>query len=137
MITVTVISARFYNPGSHISLNCVIRRRLIRNATVQDITNVTWKKDGEVLDLLSQERISMGVQVEGDRLVSTLLINRAEVEDEGVYSCSLPVFSNREFPRAKATVHVITGDRLAVQGGGRRGAGGLDRWGKILYCSVG
>ena len=48
---------KFYNPGSHISLKCIIRRYLIKNATVQDITNVSWKKNGVIIDLQTQERI--------------------------------------------------------------------------------
>jgi len=107
---------KYYNPGSHIRLRCVVRRALIRNATVQDITHVTWRKGGEVLDLHSEERVSMGVQVEGERLISTLLVNNAVEEDAGLYSCSLGVFSHRLFPKARANVHVILGDRLAVQG---------------------
>jgi len=108
---------KFYNPGSHISLKCIIRRYLIKNATVQDITNVSWKKDGLLIDLQTQERISMGVEVSGDLVTSTLLVNHAVLEDAGPYSCTLPVFNNKDFPRARATVHVIYGDRLAVHGG--------------------
>ena len=48
---------KFYNPGSDISLKCIIRRHLIMNATVQDITNVSWKKNGVMIDLQTQERI--------------------------------------------------------------------------------
>ena len=48
---------KFYNPGSDISLKCIIRRHLIKNATVQDITNVSWKKNGVIIDLQTQERI--------------------------------------------------------------------------------
>jgi len=107
---------KFYNPGSHISLKCIIRRYLIKNATVQDITNVSWKKDGVLIDLQTQERISMGVEVSGDLVTSTLLVNHAVLEDAGPYSCTLPVFNNKDFPRARATVHVIYGDRLAVHG---------------------
>ena len=36
---------------------CVPRRNLVRNATVQQITNVAWKKDGQLIDLQTQERI--------------------------------------------------------------------------------
>jgi hypothetical protein len=68
----TVVPDKYYNPGSHISLSCIIRRKLIRNATVQEITNVTWKKGGLPLDLHSEERVSMGVQVEGDTIHYTL-----------------------------------------------------------------
>jgi len=120
---------KYYNPGSHIRLRCVVRRALIKNATVQDITHVTWRKGGEVLDLHSEERVSMGVQVEGERLVSTLLINNAVEADAGLYSCSLGVFSHRLFPKARANVHVIQGDRLAVQGGARQQS---QHWHKVL-----
>ena len=48
---------KFYNPGSSISLKCTIRRYLIKNATIQDITNVSWKKDEVLIDLQKQERI--------------------------------------------------------------------------------
>ena len=48
---------KFYNPGSDILLKCIIRRHLIKNATVQDITNVSWKKDGVLINLQAQERI--------------------------------------------------------------------------------
>jgi len=108
---------KFYNPGSHISLKCIIRRHLIKNATVQDITNVSWKKDGILIDLQTQERISMGVEVSGFLVTSTLLVSHAVLGDAGPYSCTLPVFSNRDFPRAQANVHVIYGDHAAVQGG--------------------
>ena len=37
---------KFFNPGSTISLKCIIRRHLIKNATISEITNVTWKKNG-------------------------------------------------------------------------------------------
>ena len=48
---------KFYNPGSTISLTCIIRRHLIQNATVNDLMNVSWKKDGEHIDLQTEERI--------------------------------------------------------------------------------
>ena len=51
---------KFYNPGSDISLKCIIRRLLIRNATVHDITNVSWKKDGIIINLQAQERLRQG-----------------------------------------------------------------------------
>ena len=47
----------FFNPGSTISLKCIIRRHLIQNATLSDITNVTWKKKGVFIDMQMQERI--------------------------------------------------------------------------------
>ena len=53
---------KFYNPGSHISLKCFIRRYLIKNVTVQEITNVAWKKNEELIDLQSEERIRLVVQ---------------------------------------------------------------------------
>jgi len=109
---------KFYNPGSDISLKCIIRRHLIKNATVQDITNVSWKKDGVIIDLQTQERISMGVEVSGNLVTSTLLVSHAVLGDAGPYSCTLPVFSNKDFPRAQAIVHVIYGDHLAVQRNG-------------------
>ena len=48
---------KFYNPGSTISLTCIIRRHLLHNATVNDLMNVSWKKDGELIDLQTEERI--------------------------------------------------------------------------------
>ena len=48
---------KFFNPGSTISLKCIIRRHLIKNATVNDITNVPWKKNKVLIDLQIQERI--------------------------------------------------------------------------------
>ena len=51
---------KFYNPGSDIFLKCFIRRYLISNATVKDTTNVSWKKDGILIDLQSMERIRQG-----------------------------------------------------------------------------
>ena len=53
---------------------------------------------------------SMGVEVSGDLVTSTLLVNNAVLEDAGPYSCTLPVFNNKDFPRARATVHVIHGE---------------------------
>ena len=55
----------------------------------------------------------MGVEVSGDLVTSTLLVNNAVVEDAGSYSCTLPVFDNISFPRGKANVHLIYG-RLAL-----------------------
>lgn len=98
-------------------LALVPRRNLVRNATVQQITNVAWKKDGELIDLQTEERISMGVEVSGDLVTSILIVNNAGGSDAGSYSCTLPVFGNMDFPRARANVHLIYGDRLAVQGG--------------------
>ena len=49
--------AKFFNPGSDISLKCIIRRHLIQNATVKEIANVSWKHNGILLDLQSTERI--------------------------------------------------------------------------------
>ena len=48
---------KFYNPGSTIFLKCIIRRHLIQNATIQDITNISWKKSKVLIDLQKQERI--------------------------------------------------------------------------------
>lgn len=107
---------KYYNPGSHITLKCIIRRNLVKNATVQQITNVSWKKDGELLNLQTEERISMGVEVSGDLVTSILIVNNAADGDAGSYSCTLPVFGNADFPRARANVHLIYGDRLAVYG---------------------
>ena len=58
----------------------------------------------------------MGVEVSGDLVTSSLLVNNAVVGDAGSYSCTLPVFGNMDFPRARANVHLIYGDRLAVHG---------------------
>ena len=48
---------KFYNPGSTISLRCIIRRHLVKNATIQDITNVNWKKNKVLIDLQEEERM--------------------------------------------------------------------------------
>ena len=48
---------KFYNPGSTISLTCLVRRYLIKNATVTEMTNLTWKKDETVLDVDQDERM--------------------------------------------------------------------------------
>ena len=48
---------KFFNPGSDIFLKCFILRHLIHNATVKEMANVSWKKDGVLLDLQSQERM--------------------------------------------------------------------------------
>ena len=117
---------KFFNPGSAISLKCIIRRYLSKNATIQDITNVSWKKNKVLIDLQEQERIrivetiiktfeskfhhcSTGVSVSGNQVTSTLLISNAVVEDAGPYSCTLPVFGNKDFPRARVMVHIIYG----------------------------
>merc|ERR1712098_221719 len=94
-----------------------IRRHLIHNATVKDITNISWKKDSIIIDLQSQERMIMGVEITGDLVVSTLLVVKAVHEDAGQYSCTSHVFGDKDFPRARVQVHVIQGDHLAVQGG--------------------
>ena len=54
--------------------------------------------------------ISMGVEVSADLVVSTLLVSAAVHEDAGLYSCTLPVFSNKDLPRASVVVHVILGE---------------------------
>ena len=118
---------KYFNPGSTISLKCIIRHRLIKNDTVNAITNVTWKKNGVIIDLPLQDRIrkvinivhiiilgnylyfSMGVSVSGHLVTSTLLISKAGLQDAGPYSCTMPVYSNKDFPRARAYVHVIYG----------------------------
>lgn len=51
----------------------------------------------------------MGVEVSGALVTSILLVNNAVVEDAGSYSCTLPVFGNIDFPRARANVHLIYG----------------------------
>jgi hypothetical protein len=123
---------KFFNPGSTISLKCIIRRHLIKNATINEITNVTWKKNKVPIELQMQERIrkvkklqqsswlnddvcSMGVSVSGHLVTSTLLISNAVMQDAGPYSCTLPVFRNKDFPRAKAYVHVIYGKTFYKQ----------------------
>ena len=59
--------------------------------------------------LLNQSLFSMGVEVSGDLVTSVLMVNNAGDGDEGSYSCTLPVFGNIDFPRAKANVHLIYG----------------------------
>ena len=117
---------KFYNPGSMISLKCIIRRHLIKNSTIHDITNVSWKKNKVLIDLQERERIrkvktisqtfesnfhhcSTGVKISGHEVTSTLLISAAVLEDAGPYSCTLPVLGNKDFARARVMVHVIYG----------------------------
>ena len=52
---------------------------------------------------------SMGVEVSGDLVTSILIVNNAGDSDAGSYSCTLPVFGNVDFPRARANVHLIYG----------------------------
>ena len=52
---------------------------------------------------------SMGVEITGDLVVSTLLVVQAVLEDAGQYSCTSHVFGNKDFPRARVGVHVILG----------------------------
>ena len=52
---------------------------------------------------------SMGVEVSGDLVTSILIVNNAGGSDAGSYSCTLPVFGNMDFPRARANVHLIYG----------------------------
>ena len=52
---------------------------------------------------------SMGVEVSGDLVTSILIVNNAGDSDAGSYSCTLPVFGNMDFPRARANVHLIYG----------------------------
>ena len=51
----------------------------------------------------------MGVEVSGDLVTSILIVNNAADGDAGSYSCTLPVFGNADFPRARANVHLIYG----------------------------
>ena len=62
-----------------------------------------------IILLLHQSLFSMGVEVSGDLVTSVLMVNNAGDGDEGSYSCTLPVFGNIDFPRAKANVHLIYG----------------------------
>ena len=115
---------KFYNPGSMISLKCIIQRHLVKNATINDIINVSWNKNKVLIDLQEQGRIrkvqpfsqtfesnflnySTGVSVYGHQVTSTLLISDAVLEDAGPYSCTLPVFGYKDFPRARVIVHII------------------------------
>ena len=52
----------------------------------------------------------MGVEVSGELVTSILVVNNAVVGDAGSYSCTLPVFGNKDFPRARANVHLIYGE---------------------------
>ena len=84
------------------------------------------EKNGLIIDLQIQERVrkvekghkstwlnvlyfSMGVSVSGYLVTSTLLTSNAGQRDAGPYSCTLPVFRNKNFPRARTYVHVIFG----------------------------
>ena len=119
---------KFYNPGSMISLKCIIRRHLIKNTSIHDITNVSWKKNKVLIDLQEQERIrkveiifqtfdlnfqhcSTRVAVSSHEVKSTLLISDAVLEDACIYSCTLPVLENKDFPRARVMVHIIYGKK--------------------------
>ena len=57
---------------------------------------------------------SMGVKVSGHLVTSTLLISVAVLEDAGRYSCTLPVFGNKKFPRARVMVHIIYGKNVPI-----------------------
>ena len=120
---------KFYNPGSMISLKCIIRRHLIKNTSIHDIANVSWKKNKVLIDLQEQERIrkveiisktvvshfhhcSKGVSVSGHQVTNNLLIPAAVLEDAGLYSCTLPAFGNKDFPRARVMVHIIYGKKF-------------------------
>ena len=61
---------------------------------------------------MSNYTFSTGIEVSGSLVTSTLLISDAVLQDAGHYSCTLPLFSNKDFPRARATVHVIYGIRF-------------------------
>jgi hypothetical protein len=113
---------KFYNPGSMISLKCIIRCHLIKNATIQDITNVSWKRNKVLFDLHEQERIRK-VKKNPKHIckiiliaaweclcpATNLLIPNAVLEDAGLYSCTLPALEYKDFPRAWVMVHIIYG----------------------------
>ena len=62
----------------------------------------------------------MGVEVSGELVTSILVVNNAVVGDAGSYSCTLPVFGNKDFPRARANVHLIYGESYwRLEGKGR------------------
>lgn len=105
---------KYYNPGSDIRLDCVVRARM------ETITPVTWWKDGILLDLQQRDSVSIATHVESSQITSKLLIKSALVSDAGNYSCSLPNFNENHFPRAKTRVHVIFGDHAAVYGGAEK-----------------
>ena len=51
------LPTKFYNPGSTISLTCIVRHSLIKNTTVTEMTNLTWKKDKVVVEIEENERM--------------------------------------------------------------------------------
>merc|ERR1712080_34356 len=116
---------KYYNPGSDIRLDCVVRAR------IETITPVTWWKDGILLDLQQRDSVSIGTHVESSQITSKLLIKSALVSDAGNYSCSLPGYKENHFPRAKTRVHVIFGDHAAVYGRGDRVAF-FRNWNEVL-----
>ena len=56
-ISEDALLTKFYNPGSTISLTCLVRHYLIKNATVTEMTNLTWQKDRLVLEVEIDERM--------------------------------------------------------------------------------
>ena len=50
--SVAQLRDKYYNPGSHIQLNCVVRRR-----TETGLPQITWWKDGAILDLKKRDEI--------------------------------------------------------------------------------
>jgi len=105
------VSDKYFNPGSTIRLECVARREV-----VPDDGELLWAKDGELIDF-NRRGVSLGHRMTGQVLESHLAIPGCTLQDSGNYTCSLPEPRTEE-GEDTITVHVITGDRLAVQGGG-------------------
>ncbi|XP_023346031.1 uncharacterized protein LOC111715028 [Eurytemora carolleeae] len=126
------VEDKFYNPGSDIQLSCVIRRVSGGTVWLKVHTNIMWIKDGNVIDLHKRHSVSVGTQVEAEKIISTLLVKEAMLSDSGKYSCSLPHLASSYFPRAAVMVHVIQGDHQAVYG-----AASLTNSSRFIYLLYG
>jgi len=97
---------------SRVKLTCVVD---LGRGHSQESAAVFWYLDGESLDWLGQTGPGRGVQVteqRGQQLISTLLIEKADMHHAGKFTCS-PSYAKPD----TVTLHVIDGEsRAELQG---------------------
>ena len=122
-VTSNVPADKYFNPGSSIRLQCIIRRNLLKNISIQDLTNIAWFNGNRTLDVESDPRLRLvsqdvyeswnylyyrtSVEVTGSQVRSRLIISRARIGDAGTYYCSLPVIQSIAVQGIR--VHLLVG----------------------------
>lgn len=122
-LTVKEAEARIDSPSnkevhvkqrSKVKLTCVVD---LGSGSGADSTAVFWYLDGQALDWLGQTGPGRGVRVterRGRQLISTLVIERADMHHAGKFTCA-PSYAKPD----TVTLHVIDGEsRAELQGNG-------------------